>query len=433
MSAPHVSRIAASLVAGALAAGILAGPGEAAPGGGAAPVAWSTAWGASPQTPSTGFTPNWSQEGFSHQSVRQVVRATKGGDVIRIRLSNAYGTSPLNITGATIARTAQGAAVEKGSVRRLTFDGRGSAEVPAHGELRSDATGLRLKRLESVTVTLYLAGTTGPATFHSQGWADTYRADGDHRSDTAARAYTSRTQSWYYLSGVEVGASQGEVSAQGAGGRTGHDGIVVFGDSLTDGFGSTPRTNRRYSDALAELTGRPVVNAGIGGNLVLNDSAWFGERATARFRRDVLDQPGISTVVILQGVNDIGFSEAATRPDPPATYKPAPTVSSRELIAAYRELIHAAHTRGLEAVGATLLPFKGSDHWGPHAARVSNEVNDWIRHAGEFDAYVDFDKALAAPSDPDRLDPAYADEDALHPNDTGYRVMAGAVARALGH
>lgn len=423
-------RIAAPLIAGSLAVGILAGPGEAAPAN------WSTAWGASPQAPSTGFTPNWSQEGFSHQSVRQVVRVTEGGDLVRIRLSNAYGTSPLRVTGATIARTAEGAAVETGSVRRLTFGGSTSAEIPAHGELRSDATPLRPKRLESVTVTLYLAGTTGPATFHSQGWADTYRADGDHRADTAGSAYRSSTQSWYYLSGIEVGGAPGGAPAAGSGRRTGdagsEDGIVVFGDSITDGFGSTPRANRRYSDVLAELTGRPVVNQGIGGNLVLNDSAWFGERATARFGRDVLDQKGISTVVILQGVNDIGFSEAAKGPNPPATYKPAPTVSSRQLIAGYRTLIQAAHSKGLQAVGATLLPFKGSDHWGPHAARVSNEVNDWIRHSGEFDAYVDFDRALAAPSDPDRLDPSYASEDALHPNDDGYRVMANEAARTLG-
>ncbi|MFJ8884595.1 SGNH/GDSL hydrolase family protein [Streptomyces sp. NPDC102402] len=432
-----VRRIAAPLVAGLLTVGIPARPGEAAPVVEATPVVWTTAWGASPQMPSTGFTPNWSQEGFSHQSVRQVVRVTKGGGLVRIRLSNAYGTSPLKITGATVARTAQGAAVEPGSVRRLTFGGRASAEVPAHGGLRSDATALRPKRLESLTVTLYLAGTTGPATFHSQGWTDTYRANGDHRADTTGGAYRSRTQSWYYLSGVEVGGPPPAIPATETGGRTkdsgAEDGIVVFGDSITDGFGSTPNTDRRYSDVLAELTERPVVNQGIGGNLVLNDSAWFGERATARFGRDVLDQPGASTVVILQGVNDIGFSEAAKGPNPPATYKPAPTVSSRRLIAGYRALIRAAHSKGLEAVGATLLPLKGSDHWGPHSARVSDEVNDWIRHAGEFDAYVDFDRALADPTDPDRIDPAYADEDALHPNDAGYRVMAHEVAAVLDH
>ncbi|WP_203185848.1 SGNH/GDSL hydrolase family protein [Streptomyces pratensis] len=424
MDLARVRRIAVPLAAGSLAVGILAGPGEAAP------VPWTAAWGASPQSPSTGFTPNWSQEGFSGQSVRQVVRVTEGGKLARIRLSNTYGTSPLHITGATIARTARGAAVEKGSVRRLTFDGRQSARIRAHGELRSDAVGMDLEKLESVTVTLFLAGTTGPATFHAQGWTDTYRAEGDHRTDTAGTAYTSRTRSWYYLSGVEVGGAEQGPYGPGAG-KPG-DGIVVFGDSVTDGFGSTPNTDRRYSDVLAELTGRPVVNQGIGGNLLLNDSAWYGERATARFGRDVLDQPGASTVVVLVGLNDIGFSEAAKGPNPPVTYRPAPVVTSAEIVAGYRELIAAAHDKGLEAVGATLLPLKGSDHWGPHAARVSNEVNDWIRRSGEFDAYADFDKALASPSDPDRLDPAYDHGDALHPNDAGYRVMAEEVAKVLG-
>ncbi|WP_434595588.1 SGNH/GDSL hydrolase family protein [Streptomyces sp. A5-4] len=379
---------------------------------------WTAAWGASPQSPSTGFTPNWSQEGFSGQTVRQVVRVTAAGERARIRLSNAYGTSPLRITGVTLARTDKGAAVEPGSVRHLTFGGKRSVAIPAHGELRSDATRLGLKRLESVTVTLYLAGTTGPATYHSQAWTDSYRADGDQRGVTSAAAFTDTTQSWYYLSGVEVGGDRGRPRA---------DGIVLFGDSITDSFGSTPNTDRRYSDALAERTGRPVINQGIGGNLVLNDSAWYGERATARFGRDALDQPGVSTVVLLEGLNDIGFSEAKDQP----TYKPSPVVPAAELIAGYRELIRAAHARGLRIVGSTLLPLKGSDHWGEHARRVSNEVNDWIRASGEFDAVADFDRVLADPADAERLNPAYDFKDGLHPNDAGYRLMAKTVADVL--
>ncbi|MEN8653639.1 SGNH/GDSL hydrolase family protein [Streptomyces sp. 21So2-11] len=364
-----------------------------------------------------GFTPNWSQEGFSGQTVRQVVRVTAAGERARIRLSNAYGTSPLRITGATLARTDKGAAVEPGSVRHLTFAGKRSVAIPAHGELRSDAAQLGLKRLESVTVTLYLAGTTGPATFHSQAWTDSYRAEGDRRGATSAAAFTDATQSWYYLSGVEVGGGE----------RPRTDGIVLFGDSITDGFGSTPNTDRRYSDALAERTGRPVINQGIGGNLLLNDSAWYGERATARFGRDALDQPGVSTVVLLEGLNDIGFSEAKDQP----TYKPSPVVPAAELIAGYRELIRAAHARGLRIVGATLLPLKGSDHWGEHARQVSDEVNDWIRTSGEFDAVADFDKVLADPADAERLNPAYDFKDGLHPNDAGYRLMAKTVAAVL--
>ncbi|WP_078966653.1 SGNH/GDSL hydrolase family protein [Streptomyces sp. WM6378] len=411
-----VRRAAVPLAAGAAALALLAGAQPSA----ARSVAWGAAWAASPQLPATGFTPNWSQEGFSHQSVRQVVRVTEGGDQVRIRLSNAYGTSPLALTGATVAKAGQGADVQPGSVRELTFGGEKSVSIPARGELRSDAARLGLDRLESVTVTLYFAGTTGPATFHAQGFADTYRAEGDHRADPSSRAFAAATsRSWYYLSGVEVG------------GGARRDGVALFGDSITDGFGSTSGANRRYSDALAERTGRPVVNAGIGGNLVLNDSAWYGERSAARFGRDVLDQPGVSTVVVLEGVNDIGFSEARKGPKPQPTYLPAPVVSSAQLIAGYRELIRQAHSRGLRAVGATLLPLKGSDHWGRHSARVSDEVNEWIRTSGAFDAVADFDKALASKTDPDRLAPSYDSGDALHPNDAGYRVMAEVLAKLL--
>ncbi|MEE1756232.1 SGNH/GDSL hydrolase family protein [Streptomyces sp. SP18CS02] len=407
-----VSRAAAPLAAGALGLTLLTGTESHAHR-----AAWTAAWAASPQLPATGFTPNWSQEGFSGQTVRQVVRLTGGGDRARIRLSNAYGTSPLDITGATIARTDKGAAVRPGSVRHLTFGGRRSVTIPAHGQLSSDAAALSLARLDSVTVTLHLAGTTGPATFHSQAWADSYRAEGDHRADTGGAAFQDRSRSWYYLSGVDVSGTR----------PAGRDGVVLFGDSITDGFGSTPNANRRYSDALAERVDRPVLNAGIGGNLLLNDSAWYGERSSARFRRDALDLPGVSTVVLLQGVNDIGFSEARDQP----TYKPSPVLSAAELIAGYRELIRAAHERDVEIIGSTLLPFKGTTHWGARAEKVSAEVNDWIRHSGEFDAVVDFDRLLADPEDPQRLNPAYAYEDGLHPDDDGYRRMAEILAPLL--
>lgn len=377
---------------------------------------WTAAWTASPQLPSTGFTPNWSQEGFSDHTVRQVVRVTAAGDRVRIRLSNAYGTSPLRVTGATVARTDTGAAVLPGTTRHLTFAGEASVDVPAHGRIESDPAGLALERLDRLTVTLHLAGTTGPATFHAQGFTDTYRAGGDHRDDVTGAPFTETTRSWYYLTGVDV-----------SGPGVPPPGVVLFGDSLTDGFGSTPNADRRWSDALAERIDRPVLNAGIGGNLLLNDSAWFGERSSARFHRDALDLPGVGTVVLLQGLNDIGFSEARDQP----TYKPAPVLPAAEPIAGYRTLIRAAHARGVRIVGATILPFKGTTHWGPRAAKVSAEVNDWIRESGEFDAVVDLHRLMADPADPDRLNPSYAYEDGLHPNDTGYRVMAEAVAALL--
>ncbi|TPQ20537.1 SGNH/GDSL hydrolase family protein [Streptomyces sporangiiformans] len=375
---------------------------------------FTTVWTASPQLPSAGFTLNWSQEGFWRHSLRQIVRLTAGGDRVRIHLSNAYGTSPLKVAGATIARTDRGAAVEPGSLRRLTFAGARSVEIPARGRAASDAVELALEARESVTVTLRLDATTGPATFHAQAFATSYRGAGDLLEDTAGAGFDESSESWYFLSAVDVTA-----------GRT--DAVALFGDSITDGFGSTPGADRRWSDVLAERTGRPVINAGIGGNLVLNDSAWYGEKGVHRLGRDVLAQAGVSTLVVLQGLNDIGFSETGEQP----TYKPAPVVETDELIAGHRELIRQARASGLRVIGATLLPFGGSDHWGEHAAKVSHEVNEWIRRSGEYDAVADLHRALADPADPDALNPAYDFGDHLHPNDAGYEVMAEVTAEQL--
>ncbi|MFF8643618.1 SGNH/GDSL hydrolase family protein [Streptomyces sp. NPDC015345] len=380
---------------------------------------WSAAWAAAPQRPSTGFKANWSEAGFDGQTLRQVVRVTEGGDRARIRLTNRYGASPLRIESATVARTKKGAAVEKDSVRRLTFDGKGSVTIPAGTDLASDAAGLRVAPLESVTVTLHLAKTTGPATFHAQSFATSYRADGDHTADTGAKAFGETSESWYYLAGVDVSGGSGRAA--------GRDGVVLFGDSITDGFASSTDRNRRWSDALAERLAkagdrRPVLNAGIGGNMVLNDSAWYGERSANRFARDALDLPGVGTVVVLEGVNDIGFYEGEH-----PTYKPAPRITARQLINGHRKLIREARAEGVRIVGATLLPFGGSDHYGKHAAAVSDAFNTWVRTSGEYDAYVDFDKALADPDHPERIARAYDSGDHLHPNDAGYRAMARAV------
>ncbi|MDL5203471.1 SGNH/GDSL hydrolase family protein [Streptomyces sp. ALI-76-A] len=375
---------------------------------------FTAAWTASPQLPAEGFTPNWSREGFWRQSVRQVVRLTAGGGRLRVRLSNAYGTSAVRVAGATLGRTATGAAVEPGALRRLTFQGAAHTEIPARGQIVSDAAELAVAAGERVTVTLHFDAATGPATFHAQAFTASYRGEGDLVDHVRAEGFDAVTESWYFLSGVEVDA-----------GRT--DGIALFGDSVTDGFGSTPGTDRRWSDALAARTGRPVLNAGIGGNLLLNDSAWYGEKGVHRLRRDVLEQAGVDTLVVLHGLNDIGFSETDAQP----TYKPAPVVEAEEVIAGHRELLRQARRRALRVIGCTLLPFGGSDHWGEHAAKVRHQVDAWTRCAGEYDAVVDLHRALAGPQDPDRLRASYDSGDHLHPNDEGYQVMAEAVAGLL--
>ncbi|WP_128433359.1 SGNH/GDSL hydrolase family protein [Streptomyces cyaneus] len=375
---------------------------------------FTASWTASPQLPGEGFTPNWSREGFWRQSLRQVVRLSAGGDRVRVRLSNAYGTSPVRLAGASVGRTAVGAAVEPESLTRLTFGGADEARIPAREEIVSDDVPLAVVAGESLTVTLYFDAATGPATFHAQAFTAGYRGEGDLSAEVGGEGFDAVTESWYFLSAVEVDAGRA-------------DAVALFGDSITDGFGSTVGADRRWSDALAGRTGRPVLNAGIGGNLLLNDSAWYGEKGVHRLRRDVLDRPGVDTLVVLLGLNDIGFGETDEQP----TYKPAPVVEAEELVAGHRELIRQGRAAGLTVVGCTLLPFGGSDHWGEHAAKVSHELNEWIRCSGEYDAVVDLNRALADPADPDRLRPAYDFGDHLHPNDAGYEVMAEVLAATL--
>ncbi|GGX08526.1 SGNH/GDSL hydrolase family protein [Streptomyces noursei] len=382
---------------------------------------WQAGWATAVQRPSVGFHKNWAEEGFADQTLRQTVRVTGAGTRARIKLSNRYGTAPLEVSGASIARSGDGAAVVAGSVRRLTFGGSESVRIPAGAEVHSDPAEVTVAALESLTVSLYFAGPSGPATFHAQAWATAYRAAGAQLGEVDPAVFGETTVSWYYLAAVELAD----------GGPARRDTVVLFGDSITDGFGSTVDADRRYSDALAErlaAEGRPlrVLNLGIGGNLLLNDSEWFGERAGARFDRDVLAQPGVRSVVVLVGLNDIGFSEV----DLP-TYKPAPDNAPEQLIAGYRELIERAHAAGVRVVGATILPFKGSEYHTPAAEVKRRAVNEWIRTGGAFDAVVDLAAVMADPADPDALLPAYDCGDFKHPGDEGYRAMARALDPAV--
>ncbi|HZE41923.1 MAG TPA: SGNH/GDSL hydrolase family protein [Stackebrandtia sp.] len=371
---------------------------------------WTTAWTASPQRPSEGFEPNWSLEGFHNHTIRQTVRVTAGGRAARVTLSNEYGRTPLLIGAASIARARPDGTIEAETLRPLTFDAAGAAKIAAGGVAASDRADLALAPFDAVVVTIHLPEVTGPSTFHAQAYASSCRAGG------GSDEFTETTHSWYYLSDIEV---SGGVPAAGA--------VAAFGDSITDGFGSTYDANRRYPDRLAErLTAlgrpRPVLNAGIGGNLVLNDSRWFGESALRRFDRDVLAKSGVSTVILFAGLNDIGFSEV----DLP-TYKPNADVAVERLIDGVRELAARARAKGVRAVGATLLPMKGAEYYNAASAEKIRRLNAWIRTGGAFDAVVDLHAALADPGDPEALHPRFDSGDHKHPNDLGYAALAAAI------
>lgn len=399
----------------ALTGGITATNAQASPG------RWTASWTTAVQqpTPSTStFGPNWSMTGFAHQTLREVVRVSAGGDRLRIRLSNRYGSRPLRLTGATVARTDAGATVAPGTVRELRFHGHPATAIAPGREATSDVIAVRTDALESLTVTLYVAGATGPATFHEDGLTTSYVADGDHRADTGATAFNGPTShSAYYLAGIDVagGAARGTV--------------VGFGDSITNGHNSTAGANRRYTDDLADrlATGRHplgVTNVGITGNLLLTNSPCFGVRGEDRFERDVLDQPGVRTVIVMEGSNDIWDSEANHG------CELTPKITAAQLIAGYKQLIRAAHSRGVRIIGATILPFYATfeppaDFQNAEAVRIA--VNHWVLTSGAFDGTADFAGAVADPANPQQLNPAYNSGDNFHPNDAGYQAIADTI------
>ncbi|TXS44266.1 SGNH/GDSL hydrolase family protein [Streptomyces sp. t39] len=391
----------------------------------AGPAVWQGAWTTPVMRPSAApWFETWAEEGFTDQSLRQVVRLHTGGTRIRIRLSNAYGEAPLHVTGAGIGRTAGAAAVHPDSMRTLRFNGSSSTTVPAKGRVVSDPVALPTEPLEQLTITLYFKEATGPATYHQLSMATTYRAAGDHHRDPSATAYTDTVQpaygSWYYLEGVETSGTHRLPRA-----------VVTFGDSITDGFGATIDGDDRYPDLLARRLlaagrPRPVLNAGIGSNKLLTDMPLGGDAGIARFTRDVLDQPRVGTVVVLIGINDIQHID-----DPVSGIEDdSPPATARQLIDGHRTLIRAAHARGVKAVGATLTPFRGAAGWTPAGEAIRGRLNEWISTSGAYDAVVDFAHALD-PGGTGRIRDDLHIGDHLHPSPDGYRAMADVVDVAV--
>jgi len=377
---------------------------------------WVTSWSASPQVATPG-TP--AATGFDNQTVRNIVFTSTGGDSVRLVLSNVFGTTPLQIGDATVAVAGSGAAAVPGTIHQVRFGGSTSFQIPAGAQVLTDPVAMRVRPLQDLAVSVYLPNSTGAATNHSDAqqvnWVS---GSGDHAGDAAAGAFTTQIQSWFYVSDVIVRSDR----ASGT--------VVAFGDSITDGFQSTVGANARWPNDLARrldaLHGRTlsVADEGISGNRVLNDALCCGVNAEARFERDALDQPGVREIILLEGINDFGFS--AVPPNP--VIDPVTDVSAAQVIAGYQQLIAQAHARGLKIFGATLLPFKGAGYYTAEGEAKREAVNAWIRTSGAFDGVIDFDKLMRDSSDPLVLNPAYDSGDHLHPNDAGYQVMANAIS-----
>ena len=388
--------------------------------------AWIGSWGASPLPPTQAAGPFPGTPSFADQTIRQIVRLSAGGEQVRLRLTNEYGTQPLMIGAARVAIADGEGAIAAGTERIVTFAGAPTAVLPAGTPLLTDPIDLAVDELATLSVSLYFSGDTGACTCHATGMQATFvSAPGDHTAGTFAPAETIQARA--FLSGVEV------LTEDAAGV------VVAFGDSITDGIGSTPGANRRWPDVLAErLAARRrggafgVINHGISGNRVLGDGA--GESALARFDRDVLSVPGVTHVIVFEGVNDLGFAFGRFE-GPLAALRnlmpPGITVDEDTLIAGYRQLIARAHAAGLSIYGATIAPYEGAAYFSAEGEAARQAVNAWMRDSGELDAVLDFDAVLRDPAKPSQMREGLHSGDFLHGSDLGYRALAEAIDLSL--
>ncbi|MHA6724295.1 SGNH/GDSL hydrolase family protein [Sphingomonas sp. RS2018] len=366
---------------------------------------WSRSWAAAPQAPLSPQA-NRPVPDLRDRTVRQVVRLSNGGSALRVRITNEMSDAVLRIGQITVAKADSDGRIAPNSARVLRFSG--LKTVLGHAALVSDAVAMPVQAGERVTISIHLPdGATAP-TVHSHAAATAWIAPGD-QTGSATLTDAVRFNQRLMIAAVDVETR-----------RPAHT-IVTYGDSITDGARATNDADTRYPDQLADRLRRAgrknvaVANMGIGGNRLLIDGT--GPSGLARFDRDVLAVPGVSHVIVLEGVNDIG---TATR-----DRKRLP--SPEELIGAYRQMIARGRAAGVKVILATILPYKGAGYWSEEGEAVRTAINRWIMTAGEADGAVDFARTVARPDDPQRIAPAFDGGDALHPNDAGFQAMAAAI------
>ena len=349
---------------------------------------------------------------FSNQTLRQIVHTSIGGQRVRVVLSNVFGTAPLAVGAARVGLRQRDSVLVPGSARPLTFSGRASISIPPGAVMVSDPVSLAIPPLSDLAIDIHLPEDTGvnpsPLTSHNGALQTSYLSTtGDH-AGAAEFPVMSTTTSWFFIARVEVMAPL-QVGA-----------VAALGDSITDGSRSTPDTNNRWPDHLARAlnqNGRAmaVLNFGIGGNRVLSDGN--GPSALARFDRDILVPPGVTHVIFMEGINDLGRM-----------------VSAEDVIAGHTQIIERAHARGLTIIGATITPIEDTTFAGyytPANEAARQTVNQWIRTSKAYDGVIDFDALLRDGSRPTKLQQPLASSDYIHPNDAGYQAMAAAVSLDL--
>lgn len=387
------------------AAALALAPAGSAVAGEAVGGHWVAAW-YSPPFPTTAVWSCNQVRTFTHQTVRQVVRLEAPGDRVRIRLTNELGLGPLQFGAVHVALSSPNGVTEPGTDHIATFGGKPGAIIPTGKALVSDPVDLKVRRFQELAISVYYPTGAAPAGHLANLEIS---PPGDHAAESLW-PQGEQAQSPQLASGVDV-----ETASPGKA-------LVAFGDSITEGACATEGTHRDYPERLSVLLAARrgadrswvVINSGIDGNRLLRDG--MGQKALARFDRDALDIPGVRAILLLEGINDIGWAF-----DPRGDGGP---VTAADIIGAYRDLIRRAHAKGLRIFLGTLTPYEGAKYSRPQGEKVREEVNAWIRKGQGFDGVVDFDEALRDPASP--LDYLGADQcgDDLHPNDAGYRIMA---------
>jgi lysophospholipase L1-like esterase len=398
---------------------------------------WVGAWGASaqatfPNVGETGISVDSvcpAPKGLSDQTVRDVVSPSVDGSRLRVRLTNAFGTTPLKVGAASVAGELSGAEAVAATMRRLTFSGKATVTIPAGGEVTSDPVAFAVRTSENLLVSIYVANTTHSVTEHWDAQQDSFETTGNRALTAADAPYVAGLMTcWMLADRVDVLAAP---RVKGT--------VVALGDSITDGFLSDFNANDRWPDDLARrlqaLHGPTlsVTDEGIWGNEVLTDTQCCGVSTLKRIDRDVFEQPNVRDIIFLEGINDIGCSETAFALCTGST----PAITAAKVIAGYRQVIADAHQHHIRIFGATLTPFENSEeyapaYWTPAKEQIRETVNAWIRQPGHFDGVIDFARATADPRNPQIINPIYDGGDHLHPNDQGYQAMADAInLRAL--
>jgi lysophospholipase L1-like esterase len=364
---------------------------------------WVGTWACGPQTTEQANLPP--SPGLAGNTLRQMVRVSIGGTQVRLRLSNEYGTSALSLSSVHVAVSKGGGAIDTATDKALSFSGMPAVTIATGQAVFSDPLDFALAPLSDLAISMHFTTQSGDVTGHPGSRTTSFLQTGDAVA-SASLASPAKAEHWYFITGLDVMADAASAA------------IVVLGDSITDGRGSTTDQNNRWPDILAKrlqansaTSKLGVLNMGIGGNTVL--SAGLGPTATARFDHDVIQQSGVRWLIVLEGVNDLGGGADV----------------SSSLIDAYKSFISKAHTANLRAYGVPILPIVGSSYASGESTRT--KVNDWIRTSKTFDAVIDLDAAVRDPGSPTQLLPAYDSGDHLHLTPDGYKKMGEAVDLSL--